>query len=46
VCQDCRTTKDTVRGVVHELVTDLLLPLFLYAIPVGLLIVTGTLKIG
>lgn len=46
MCQDCRTAKDTVRGVIHELVADLLLPLFLYAIPVGMLIVTGHLKLG
>ena len=46
MCRDCPTPRDTARGVLRELVADLLLPLILYAIPVGLLLVTGVIDLG
>lgn len=45
MCHDCPTRKDRVRGVVHELVTDLVLPLILYAVPVGALLLSGHLEL-
>lgn len=45
MCRDCPTRKDRVRGAVHELVADLLLPFVLYAIPIALLVFTGYLDL-
>ncbi len=45
MCRDCPTRKDRVRGALHELVADLLLPFVLYAIPIALLIFAGFLDL-
>lgn len=44
MCQDCETTRDRVGIVVRELVADLLLPVILFAIVIGALLVTGTVR--
>jgi len=45
MCRDCPTRRDRARGVVHELVADLLLPLILYAVPIALLMFNGYLDL-
>jgi hypothetical protein len=43
MCHDCPTPRTRAKGVLREVGTDLLLPLILYAIPVGLLLLSGDL---
>lgn len=43
VCIDCPTRKDGAKSLIHEVVASLLLPVVLYAIPVGMLAVAGYL---
>jgi hypothetical protein len=45
MCIDCPTRRSRLRGVMHEVVADLLLPFVLYAIPIGLLILTGYFRL-
>ena len=45
MCIDCPTRKDTAKAVGRELAADLILPLFLYALPIGMLIVTGVVRL-
>jgi len=41
VCIDCPTRRDGAKTLIHEVVASLLLPVVLYAIPVGMLVVAG-----
>lgn len=41
MCGDCPTRKSRVIGAANELVAALLLPFFLYGIPIALLVITG-----
>lgn len=43
VCIDCPTRRDGAKTLIHEVVASLLLPMVLYAIPVGMLVVAGYL---
>jgi len=43
VCIDCPTRKDGAKTLIHEVVASLLLPVVLYAIPVGMLVLSGYL---
>ena len=45
MCMDCPTPRSRVRAVVHEVIADLLLPVILYAIPIGLLVFAGYLRL-
>jgi hypothetical protein len=41
VCIDCPTRRDRVNAVLRELTASLLLPVVLYAVPIGLLFAFG-----
>lgn len=41
MCHDCPTPRSRAKAVLNEVVADLLLPLILWAVPIGLLLATG-----
>ncbi|MGH3364083.1 MAG: hypothetical protein ACRDOW_05080 [Nocardioidaceae bacterium] len=43
MCIDCPTRRDGVKTLIHEVVASLLLPVVLYAIPGGMVVVAGYL---
>lgn len=45
MCIDCPTPRSRIRGVMNELVADLLLPFVLFAIPIALLFAGGYLHL-
>ncbi|HSJ22069.1 MAG TPA: hypothetical protein VK964_15980 [Nocardioidaceae bacterium] len=43
MCHDCPTPRTRAKGVLREFGAAVLLPVFLYVVPVGLLLLSGDL---
>lgn len=44
MCRDCPTPRSRANGVLRELAADLLLPVFLYVIPIAVLVAGGVVR--
>lgn len=45
MCRDCPTPRSRAKGVLRELVADLLIPFIIYAIPLTFLVAGGLVRL-